>query len=143
MADELKRVGLKFSSEGVSDFKASLRECSAAAKENYSELKLAQSQYDKNTSSAQKLADKQKYLAGQVSIYTDKVAILERQLEEMEQDENANTSAIAKKRAELNSAKYKLNEYSNSLSEVSGQLKNHTASLKEMGDKLTSLGGSI
>jgi TP901 family phage tail tape measure protein len=143
MADELKRVGLKFSSEGVSDFKASLRECSAAAKENYSELKLAQSQYDKNTSSAQKLADRQKYLAGQVSIYTDKVAILERQLEEMEQDENANTSAIAKKRAELNSAKSKLNEYSNSLSEVSGQLKNHTASLKEMGDKLTSLGGSI
>ena len=69
MADDLKRVGMSFTAEGAEDFKKSLKEISAATKENYSELKLAQSQYDKNTTTSQKLADKQKYLAAQSEEY--------------------------------------------------------------------------
>ena len=84
MADDLKRVGLKFTADGARNFKSELKECTAATKENYSELKLAQSQYDKNTTSIDKLKDRQSYLAKQTDVYRDKVKILNQQLKEME-----------------------------------------------------------
>ena len=93
MADDLKRVGLRFTADGAVDFKNSLKDISAATKENYTELKLAQSQYDKNTSSAQKLADKQKYLQGQTDLYKQKVQLLNTQLEEMEKAEQRGRAA--------------------------------------------------
>ena len=143
MADDLKRVGLKLTADGAQDFKAALKDCTAATKENYSELKLAQSQYDKNTTSVQKLQDRQKYLQNQTEIYSDKVKILNTQLEIMESDENKDEAAIAKKRAELNQAQAALNGYESSLKEVNEQLKNHSAQLKEWGDRLKDAGDKI
>lgn len=143
MADDLKRVGLRFTAEGAVDFKKSLKDISAATKENYTELKLAQSQYDKNTSSAQKLADKQKYLQGQTDAYKQKVALLNQQLEEMEKDEKADETAIRKKRAEINEATTKLNGYETSLEEVTKAIENHAGELKDWGDKLETVGGKI
>ena len=75
---------IKLTADGAKDYKNALKECSAATKENYSELKLAQSQYDKNTSSTKKLEDRQNYLAKQTDVYKDKVKILNTQLREME-----------------------------------------------------------
>ena len=143
MADELKRVGMKFTAEGARDFKNELKECSAATKENYSELKLAQSQYDKNTTSIDKLKDRQKYLANQTDVYKDKVRILNEQLKEMETAENRDETAIAKKKAELNQAQAALNGYEKSLEEVNGQLDSHGAQLKEWGGKLQNIGGKV
>ena len=143
MADELKRVGLVFTADGARDFKKELKECSAATKENYSELKLAQSQYDKNTTSAKKLEDRQKYLANQTEIYKDKVSILNSQLKEMESAENRDETAIAKKKAELNQAQAKLNEYEKSLKSVNDQLNTHSQKLNEWGGKLKEVGGKI
>ena len=143
MDNELKRVGLKLTAEGARDFKTELKECTAATKENYSELKLAQSQYDKNTSSMDKLADRQKYLQGQTEIYSDKVKILTAQLEEMESAENKDETAIAKKKAELNEAQAKLNTYEKALKDVNTQLKTHSEQLKEWGDKLKDVGDKM
>lgn len=143
MAEELKRVGLKFTNEGVRNFKAELKECSAATKENYSELKLAQSQYDKNTSSTKKLEDRQKYLAKQTDVYKDKVKILNAQLKEMESAENRDETAISKKRAELNQAEATLNKYEKSLEDVNKQLENGAAKMKEWGGKLQDVGGKM
>ena len=50
MADDIKRVGIEITAEGAKEFTASMKDIRAATKEAYSELKLAQSQYDKNTS---------------------------------------------------------------------------------------------
>lgn len=143
MADDLKRVGLKFTADGARDFKSELKECSAATKENYSELKLAQSQYDKNTSSVKKLEDRQKYLAKQTEVYSDKTKILKGQLDEMEKAENRDEAAIAKKRAELNQAEAKLNEYEKSLEDVNKQLDSHSAQLQEWGGKIQDAGGKV
>ena len=63
MADDIKKVGLELTAKGAEEFKQSLKEVASATKEAYSELKLAQSQYDKNTSATDKLKDRQKYLA--------------------------------------------------------------------------------
>lgn len=143
MADDLKRVGIKLTAEGARDFKSELKECTAATKENYSELKLAQSQYDKNTSSTKKLEDRQKYLASQTDVYRDKIKILNGQLAEMEQAENRDETAIAKKRAELNQTEAKLNEYEKSLEDVNKQLENHSGKLKDWGAKLQDVGGKM
>ena len=58
MADDLKRVGLTFKADGTVDFKKTLAEVNAAVKENYSSFRLAQSQWDKSTTSQEKLKAK-------------------------------------------------------------------------------------
>lgn len=143
MADDLKRVGLKFTAEGAVDFKASLKDISAATKENYSELKLAQSQYDKNTSSTQKLTDKQSYLQKQTEAYTQKVQVLQKEVEEEKNKEDADTTAINKKTAELNAAQAKLNGYQSSLEDVNKALTTHASQIQDFGGKLTDVGGKI
>lgn len=143
MANDMKRVGVELTAQGAKEFRTSLKECTAAMKENYSELKLAQSQYDKNTTSMKKLEDRQKYLAKQTDIYKDKVRILDGQLKEMENAEKRDETAIAKKRAELNQANAKLNEYEKSLGEVNKQLSSNADKMKEWGGQLQSIGGGI
>lgn len=143
MADELKRVGIKLTADGARDFKAELKECSAATRENYSELKLAQSQYDKNTKSVEKLKDRQEYLTKQTEVYKDKIKILNQQLKEMEAAENRDETAISKKRAELNQAEAKLNGYEKSLKEVNKQLDTGAAKLKDWGEKVKGVGGKM
>ena len=143
MAEDIKRVGLEFTAEGVQDFKSALKETAQASKENYQELKLAQSQYDKNTSSTKKLKDQQKYLQKQSETYTKKVKVLSTQLEEMENDENANQEAIAKKRSELVRAQTQLNKYDKSLEEVNEDLKTHSTQLAEWGQKLEGAGTAL
>lgn len=143
MADEVKKVGIQLTAEGAKEFKQSLKDIAASSKEAYSELKLAQSQYDKNTSSAKKLADKQEYLAKQVDNYTNKEKVLKAQLEEMEKAENRDEAAISKKRAEINECEAKLNGYKKSLEETTKQIDNHSARMKEWGDKLQAVGGKM
>ena len=60
MADDIKKVGIQFTAEGAVDFQKSLQSVSQASKSAYTDLKLAQSQYDSNTSAVQKLTDSQK-----------------------------------------------------------------------------------
>jgi len=143
MADDLKRVGLKFTADGARDFKTELKECTAATKENYSELKLAQSQYDKNTTATDKLKDRQEYLTKQTEVYKDKIKILNTQLKEMESAENKDEAAISKKKAQVNQAKAKLNEYEASLKDVNKQLETGAAKMKEWGEKLETAGGKM
>ena len=129
--------------QGAEEFKSAMKGISAATKEAYSELKLAQSQYDKNTSGTQKLADKQKYLQKMTEEYTKKEQVLKAQLEQMENAEERDEAAIAKKRAELNNCKASLNKYEESLKDVTNQIKGHSAQLKEWGEKLKSVGGKM
>lgn len=143
MAEELKRVGLKFDAEGAVDFQKSLKGVTQATRENYAELKLAQSQYDKNTSITDKLRDRQAYLTKQTEVYSDKIKILNQQIEEMSQDENADQEAIEKKKTELTRTQTKLNEYSNSLKEVNEQLKTGSAQMKEWSEKVKSVGDKV
>lgn len=150
MADDLKRVGVVFTAEGAADFKKSLQNVNSSITENIAAYKLAQSQWDKNTKSSEKLADKQRFLAQQTEDYKTKVLVLNRELQEMENAENRDESAINKKKAQLAQAQTQLNRYEASLEEVNNQLKSGAAtmqdyaeSLNDTGKKLEEFGGKM
>lgn len=136
MADDLKRVGLVFTADGATDFKKSLSSINSLTQESYQSFKLTQSQYDKNTSSTQKLADKQTYLAKNTELYKSKVEVLKEQLAEMEGAENRNETAIAKKKKELEKAQTSLNNYQKGLNDVTAQLESGSARFKEYADNV-------
>ena len=139
-ANNLQEAGLILTAQGAEDFKSAMKGISAATKEAYSELKLAQSQYDKNTSATQKLADRQKYLQSVTEEYRKKEALLRAELEQMENAEERDEAAIAKKKTEINNCKASLNKYEKALEDVTKQIEGHSAQLKEWGDKLQSVG---
>lgn len=136
MADDLKRVGLVFKADGTVDFKKSLDEVNSSIQENRSAFKLAQSQWDENTKTADKLRDKQEYLAKQTEDYSDKVKLLQRELDELENAEERNEAAINKKKNQLNQAKTSLNNYEKGLSKVEEELKSGTNKVEEYTKKI-------
>ena len=140
MADEIRKVGIELTAQGAQEFTQSLKGIKAATNEAYSELKLAQSQYDKNTSAVDKLRDRQEYLQKVTEQYQKKSELLRGELAQLETAENRDETAIAKKRAELNQCNAKLNDYEKSLKDVNNQLSTHSAQLKEWGDKLKAVG---
>ena len=143
MATNLQEAGLILTAQGADEFKSAMKGISAATKEAYSELKLAQSQYDKNTSATKKLADRQQYLQKMTEEYTKKEQILRAELAQMENAEERDEAAIAKKRTEINNCKASLNKYEDALKDVTKQIQSHSAQLKEWGDKLQSVGGKM
>ena len=140
MADELKRVGLVFKADGAVDFKKSLKEVSASIQENRTAFALVKSQWDENTSSAEKLRATQKYLSDQTKDYSDKVVMLERQLKDLEAAENRDEKAIQQKRSQLNQAKTSLNNYQRGVEDVEEKLKSGAAKTEDYGKKLESFG---
>lgn len=142
-ANNLQEAGLILTAQGADEFKSAMKGISAATKEAYSELKLAQSQYDKNTSAADKLADRQKYLQKMTEEYTKKEQLLRAELAQMENAEERDEAAIAKKKAEINNCKASLNKYEDALKDVTKQIEGHSAQLKEWGDKLKDVGGKM
>lgn len=150
MADDLKRVGLVFKADGTVDFKKSLAEVNSSIQENRSAFKLAQSQWDENTKSAEKLQDRQKYLAKQTEDYSDKVKLLQRELEELENSEKRNEDAINKKKNQLNQAKTSLNNYKKGLSDVEQEIKDgtdkikkYTKEIEDFGEKASKVGDGL
>lgn len=143
MADELKRVGLVFKADGSVDFQKSLKEINASVQENRTAFKLAQSQWDASTKSADKLKDRQKYLAQQTKDYSDKVKILEKQLEELENAEEKDQRAIERKRSQLNQAKTSLGNYKKGLEEVNKELKFGTERIEEYSKKVGEAGKKV
>lgn len=99
MADsEMKAVGLKLKVDGTVDFKKSLTEVNNAVNENRSAFKLAKSEWDKSTSSAEKLRATQEYLQNQTEAYTAKVDRLNEILKAQENAEKRDEEAISKTR---------------------------------------------
>lgn len=122
MADELKRVGLVFKADGTVDFNKSLKEVNASIKENYSAFKLAKSQWDENTKASQKLKDEQKYLSAEVKDYTDKIKMLQGELEELNEKEAKNEEKIKKKKERLDAAKNTAENYKQKCSSLKTEL---------------------
>lgn len=141
--NELKRVGLVFTQEGAVDFKKSLQEINLEMNKNYNQFKLTQAQWDKSTTSAEKLKAQQEYLTNAYAIQEDKVKTLKMQLSELENSENKNTTAIKKKRNELTNAQIKLEDYKNKLKDVENQITSNGKKLEEWGDKVQKSGDKI
>ncbi len=143
MADDLKRVGLVFKEDGAVNFRKSLQEVNIEMNKNYNQFKLTQSQWDKSTKSTEKLKAEQEYLGNAIEIQGDRVEVLRRQLEELENAENKDITAIKKKQNELTSAEIKLKNYEKQLKDVTGQLNNSGKAWEENGKKLEKYGSNI
>lgn len=143
MADELKRVGLVFKEDGSADFVKSLKLVNATLKENYETYKLTQAQWDKSTTTTQKLKDKLVYLNEAYDIQKDKVTTLKIQLEELENAENKDEVAIQKKKAALTQAETSLQRYKNQINETTNKLKTGSEAIKEFGKKVEEKGNKI
>lgn len=143
MADELKRVGLVFKQDGAVDFKKSLQEVNLELNKNYNQFKLTQAQWDKSTTSTQKLRAEQEYLRNAYEIQSDKVNTLKMQLSDLENAEEKNTTAIKKKRNELTNAELKLENYNKRIKDIESQLHNTGKKIEEFGTKVENVGGKI
>ena len=133
--DGLKTVGLTFKSDGAVDFKKSLSEVNNAVNENRSAFKLAKSEWDKSTSSAEKLRTTQEYLQNQTDAYTAKVERLTEILKAQESAEIRDEAAISKTRQQLDNAKAALNNYKSGLEDVNSKLKSGAATLEDYSKK--------
>ena len=143
MSNDLKRVGLVFTQEGAVDFKKTLQEVNLELNKNYNQFKLTQAQWDKSTTSTQKLREEQEYLKNAYEIQEDKVKTLKMQLSDLENAENKNTTAIKKKRNELTSAEVKLETYNKRIKEIESQLNNTGKKIEEFGTKIENSGKKI
>lgn len=143
MADELKRVGLVFKANGAVDFKKSLDQINTVVQENRNEFKLAKAAWDEGTSAIEKLRDRQSYLAKQTETYSEKVSVLQKELEVLESAENRNEKAIRKKQNQLTQAKVSLENYQKGWNEVTKSLESGAAASEEEMKKLDQALGNL
>lgn len=97
MDNNLERVGLIFKADGAVDFTKSLKEVNASIQENRSEFNLIKSTWDESTKSAEKLRTEQEYLSKQTKDYSDKVKLLEGELEDLQKREATHAEKLSKK----------------------------------------------
>lgn len=136
MADDMKRVGLSFKTDGTVDFQKSLKQISEAVQCNREEFKRARIAWDDSTTAMEKLTDRQKYLQKQTETYNEKVEVLRRELSELEGAENKNEKAISQKKKQLSQAETTLAQYQKGLKEVNQEIKSGSAVLEENMKKL-------
>lgn len=136
MADDMKRVGLSFKTDGTVDFQKSLKQISEAVQGNREEFKRAKIAWDDSTTAMEKLTDRQKYLQKQTETYNEKVEVLRRELSELEGAENKNEKAISQKKKQLSQAETTLAQYQKGLKEVKQEIKSGSAVLEENMKKL-------
>ena len=133
---DLKTVGLTFKADGAVDFKKSLTDVNNAVNENRSAFKLAKSEWDKSTSSAEKLRATQEYLQNQTEAYTQKVDRLTEILKAQENAQVRDEAAISKTRQQLDNAKASLNNYKSGLEDVNKKLESGAATLEDYSKKV-------
>ena len=136
MADDMKRVGLSFKTDGTVDFQKSLKQISEAVQCTREEFKRARIAWDDSTTAMEKLTDRQKYLQKQTETYNEKVEVLRRELSELEEAENKNEKAISQKKKQLSQAETTLAQYQKGLKEVNQEIKSGSAVLEENMKKL-------
>lgn len=147
MANELQKVGLVFKEEGAVDFKKTLQEINLEMNKNYNQFRVTQAQWDSSTTSTEKLRAQQEYLTNALAIQQDKVTILKKELSELENAENKNTTAIKKKRNELVNAELKLKDYENRINDIdvalndnSKKMQNYAKKINDVSEKISDVG---
>ena len=147
MADDLQRVGLVFKADGAVDFKKTLRQVTDEIGANRNEFDRAKISWDESTSSMERLQDRQKYLSKQTELYSDKVKVLQIELEEMEKSEKSSAQEISKKKQQIEKTKTTLAKYEKGLRDVNKEIESGSAAMKDevsaLDDTLETLSASV
>lgn len=121
--------GLKIGLEGEKEFKKALSEINQSFKVLGSEMKLVQSQFGKNDSSAEALAAKHKVLTTQIDAQKQKIEMLQKALDNATESFGENDRRTQNWQIQLNNAKAALNGMEQELEEC-------TDDADEMGDEI-------
>lgn len=119
MAD---KVGLKVGIEGEKEFRNSIKDIETSYKLLGSELKLAQSQFDKNDKSIESLKTRNEFLNKELDIQAQKVGVLEQAVKNAAETYGEADARTMKWATQLNEAKLALSETEKELANNSKEM---------------------
>lgn len=140
-------IGIKFGAEGEQEFKKALNEINQAYKVLGSEMKLVQSQFDKNDNSVEALTARNEVLNKQIDAQKDKIAALKSALDNAaasfgENDKRTQAWQIKLNNAEaaLNSMERDLKKNNDAIEEASSEFKDAEKAADKFGDEIKKTG---
>ena len=122
--------GLKLALEGEKEFKNSLREIEQTFKVLGSEMKLVDSQFDKNDKSVEALTARNQVLQKSIDTQKDKIAVLKQALDNASKSFGENDARTKAWQVKLNNAQAELNK-------MEKEVEENTKAIDSMGDELT------
>lgn len=140
-------IGIKFGAEGEQEFKKALNEINQAYKVLGSEMKLVQSQFDKNDNSVEALTARNETLNKQIDAQKDKIATLKSALDNAaasfgENDKRTQAWQIKLNNAEaaLNGMERDLKKNNDAIDEASSEFKDAEKAADKFGDEIKKTG---
>lgn len=140
-------IGIKFGAEGEQEFKKALNEINQAYKVLGSEMKLVQSQFDKNDNSVEALTARNETLNKQIDAQKDKIATLKSALDNAaasfgENDKRTQAWQIKLNNAEaaLNGMERDLKKNNDAIDEASSEFKDAEKAADKFGDEIKDTG---
>ena len=140
-------IGIKFGAEGEQEFKKALNEINQAYKVLGSEMKLVQSQFDKNDNSVEALTARNETLNKQIDAQKDKIATLKAALDNAaasfgENDKRTQAWQIKLNNAEaaLNGMERDLKKNNDAIEEASSEFKDAEKDADKFGDEIKKTG---
>lgn len=140
-------IGIKFGAEGEQEFKNALNEINQAYKVLGSEMKLVQSQFDKNDNSVEALTARNETLNKQIDAQKDKIATLKSALDNAaasfgENDKRTQAWQIKLNNAEaaLNGMERDLKKNNDAIEEASSEFKDAEKAADKFGDEIKKTG---
>ena len=140
-------IGIKFGAEGEQEFKKALNEINQAYKVLGSEMKLVQSQFDKNDNSVEALTARNETLNKQIDAQKDKIATLKSALDNAaasfgENDKRTQDWQIKLNNAEaaLNGMERDLKKNNDAIEEASSEFKDAEKAADKFGDEIKDTG---
>ena len=140
-------IGIKFGAEGEQEFKKALNEINQAYKVLGSEMKLVQSQFDKNDNSVEALTARNEVLNKQIDAQKDKIAALKSALDNAaasfgENDKRTQAWQIKLNNAEaaLNGMERDLKKNNDAIDEASLEFKDAEKAADKFGDEIKKTG---
>ena len=140
MADNF---GLKIGIEGEKEFKAQLVEINQSFKVLGSEMKLIESQFDKQDKSEQALTARNEVLQKSIDAQKQKIEALQSALKNASTSFGENDKRTKAWKVQLNNAKAELNNMSKELKKNTGDLEDHSEATDDAREATDDLGDSL
>ena len=121
---------------GESEYKKALKEITNNLTVLSSELKVVSSQYDRNDTSTQNLAQQNEVLNRKLDEQNKKLAEAKKMLQEAEQAEDSNTQTIQKWQNEVNKAQAEVNSTTRAIEKNSQQIEENEKALNDNSNEL-------
>ena len=138
-----EKFGLKIGLEGEKEFKAQLAEINQSFKVLGSEMKLVESQFDKNDDSVEALTARNEVLGKQIDAQKSKIEVLREALKNASESFGENDKRTQAWQIQLNNAEAALNKMERELRENEDALENAGDGMDDAGKEADNMGDEI